>query len=35
MAPALGQARASAVIAAVRNLETLPDAGALVRLIAR
>lgn len=35
MVPALGQARATAVIEAVRDLEALPDAGALARLIAR
>ena len=35
MAPALGQARTTAVIEAVRDLEALPDAGALARLIAR
>lgn len=35
MAPALGAVRAQAVIEAVRGLEDLPDAAALVRLIAR
>ncbi|KQW68252.1 hypothetical protein ASE17_07305 [Phenylobacterium sp. Root77] len=35
MAPALGAARAQSVIDAVRGLEALPDASALIRLIAR
>lgn len=35
MGPALGRERAGAVVAATAQLETLPDAGALIELIAR
>lgn len=35
MAPVLGAKRTGAVVDAVRNLDSMPDAGGLVRLIAR